>query len=397
VADPGFETFGPLGATPAISIKLPTLPPVAGSPDRLPTAASATRVAGGVLVTIAADPESHTSNSSVLAAIGFDGTKRWVRCLDSELFGVWASPANPDTALVAATNEDFTFDYRVVSVATGEDVTTTDLKDLASFSVIAESPSRLLLGHTPAQGSVPDALRLYDLSTNKIETIALPSDVTDAQYLFFDFDDKDEPTVTPDFGSVTAVYRNGAWVTGAAVIDATAPPYVDFVSDKQVLTGHRATGSVLWSHAEFTSPGLETSAVEADGAITVVAVCTQTTDLSCQSYALAGVVTATGKVAWTLPGFRQLGAIGDGYALINDSSALDPNPGWILVDTRTGKQVADDQHWTESTLFQIGCCGDYSSWVRRFGGVVVAQSSDVLRVWLPRTATPAKEHTLSLP
>jgi hypothetical protein len=106
-----------------------------------------------------------------------------------------------------------------------------------------------------------------------------------------------------------------------------------------------------------------------------------------------------------LPGFRQLGAIGDGVALINDSSILDldqnsttpPSAGWILIDTRTGKQVADDQHWSETPLFQIGCCGDYSSWVQRFGGVVVAQNNDVLRVWLPRAATPAQEHSLSLP
>ena len=141
----------------------------------------------------------------------------------------------------------------------------------------------------------------------------------------------------------------------------------------------------------------------ADGAITIVDVCTEPGD-SCKAFELEGIVTATGKVAWTLPGFRTVGAIGDGYALINDSTAIDPNPnnpatptpGWILADTRTGKQLADDQHWADSSFFVQGCCGDYSSSVERYGGVVVAQNVDVLRVWLPRAAT-AQEHTLSLP
>ncbi len=405
-----FDTFGPLGATPTITIKLPTLPPPEGSPDRLPSAAHATRVEGGVLVGLASDPESPTAKSSILAAIGFDGTKRWVRCVDSKLFGVWSSPSNPGTALVVF-NDEFTYDYHVVSAATGQDVATPGLAELTSFGVLAESPNRLLLAHTPAQTSIPDDLRVYDLATNKVESIAYPSDVlSDSQsYASFGFDDDGNPTIgSPPYLPVSALYRNGTWVTDAAVIDDALPPYVDFSNpdspSDQPLTGHNATGSVRWTKARVRSAGYEGSAMVADGPITVVAICKHA-DVNCTSLELDGVETATGKVAWTLPGFRQLGAIGDGYALINDSAAIDPNPngpgtltpGWIMIDTRTGKQVADDQHWSDSSLFVQGCCADYSSWVHRFGGVVVAQNVDMLRVWLPRDTTPSKEHALSLP
>jgi hypothetical protein len=403
-----FDTFGPLGSTPTLTIKLPTLPPPEGSPDRLPASASVTRIAGGVLVALTADPESPTSKSSMLAAIGFDGTTRWVRCLDARIFGVWASPSKPNTALVAF-HDEFTYEYHVVSTATGEYETGTDLSDLTSFGVAAESPDRLLLGQFTRGNSIPDELRLYDLATNNVESIAYPSNVlTDRSYASFGFDDEGDPTIgSPPYIPVSAVYRDGTWVTDAATIDDVLPPYVDFsnpdMPSEPSLTGHNATGSVRWTNAKVKSPGYEGSPLVADGPITIVAVCTEPVE-SCRSFELRGIVTATGKVAWALPGFRQLGAIGDGYALINDSTAVDPDangtatltPGWILVDTRTGEQVADDQHWSDSSLFVQGCCADYSAWVRRFGGVVVAQNVDVLRVWLPRAAT-AQEHTLSLP
>jgi hypothetical protein len=295
------------------------------------------------------------------------------------------------------------YDYHVVSVADGQ-MAATDLAALESFVPIAFSPSRLLLGRTPQASSIPDALRLYDLATNKVESVDLPSKVLKgAQNVFFDFDEKGEPTVSPDYQRVAALYRNGSWSTIPARQRACRRPPTS--SEDQTLIGHQATGSVIWPDPQFTSPGYENSPMEADGDITIVAVCTHTDNGSCTAIELDGINTDTGEVVWTLPGFRMLGAVGDGYALINDSPAADPDPnstatltpGWILIDTRTGKQVADDQHWTDSSFFAQGCCDDYSDWVERFGGVVVAQNTNVLRVWLPRDATPAQTHALSLP
>jgi hypothetical protein len=398
------ETFGPLGPHPALTITLPTLPPAEGSSDPLPSAGSAVRIEGGVLVAVTASPESSNSTSSTLTAIGFDGTKRWVQKIDSRLLGMWAAP-NQSTALVALDNEG-AFDYHLVSVADGQMSAPTDLAALKSFVPVAFSPSRLLLGRTPQTSSIPDALQLYDLATNKVDSIALPSKVlSGAQYVFFDFDDKGEPTVSPDYLRVAALYRNGSWVDDPSTINAAVPPSADFTSEDQTLIGHQATGSVIWPDPQFTSPGYENSPMVADGDISIVAVCTHTDNGSCTAIELDGIDTDTGDVVWTLPGFRMLGAVGDGYALVNDSPAADtdPNstatltPGWILIDTRTGKQVADDQHWGDSSFFVQGCCDDFSDWVQRFGGVVVAQNTNTLRVWLPREATPADEHKLSLP
>jgi hypothetical protein len=395
-----FETFGPLGAKPAVTIALPMR-------GELPSRAIAAPIEGGLLVAVTADQASQDSNPSTLAAVGFDGTKRWVRSVDSQVFGVWAAPASSHASTVlVALDHGGDFEYHIVSAASGKDVasTPTDLAALTSFVPLAFSPSRLLLGRTPQGGSIPDALRMYDLATNSVESVALPSDVVSGtQYAFFAFDDKGEPTVSPDYQRVRAIYRNGSWVDDPSTVNAAVPPTADFTSEDQTLIGHQATGSVIWPDPQFTSPGYENSPLVADGDITIAAVCTHTDNGSCMAMELDGIDTNTGDVVWSLPGFRTLGAVGDGYALINDSPALEPNstatltPGWILIDTRTGKQVAADQHWSDSSFFVQGCCDDYSSWVERFGGVVVAQNTDVLRVWLPRDATPANEHKLSLP
>jgi hypothetical protein len=395
-------TFGPLGANPAVTITLPMR-------GELPSRSIAAPIEGGLLVAVTGDAESHDSNPSTLAAVGFDGTKRWVRSVDSQVFGVWAAPASSHvTTVLVALDRNGDFEYHVVSDASGQDVasTPTDLGALTSFVPLAFSPNRLLLGRTPQGGSIPDALRLYDLATNSVEPVELPSDVlSGTQYAWFGFDDKGEPTVSPDYQRVRAIYRNGSWVDDPSTVNAAVPPTADFTSDDQTLIGHQATGSMIWPDPQFTSPGYENSPLVADGDITIAALCTHSDNGICTAIELDGINTDTGDVVWTLPGFRMLGAVGNGYALINDSPALDPDPnktatltpGWILIDTRTGKQVSDDQHWSDSSFFVQGCCDDYSSWVERFGGVVVAQNTDVLRVWLPRAATPASEHTVSLP
>lgn len=73
------DTFGPLGASPNLTIDLPdsNSAGVAGA-----AAATVVRVAGGVVATVTADPAA-PFEGAIVARVDADGTTRWVRCLET--------------------------------------------------------------------------------------------------------------------------------------------------------------------------------------------------------------------------------------------------------------------------------------------------------------------------
>ena len=400
--DPAYATFGPLGATAAVSIDLPTLPALAGNePSRQSPTAYSARVRGGVLAALG--PNGSTSASdAMLAVIGFDGSKRWVRCVSGPVSNVWAGDPSTATTALADVNarpegDESTTDYRVVSIATGD--TTPASSVLVHMTALASSGDHVLFGHTRRGSVAPDALQLYDLVVNTAQAIPLPSTPTSS----WSFDEQGEPLMFNDSGYTMALYRDGAWIEDGAAIDAALPPYVDFNADEQVLTGHDASGAIRWTKPALTSPGLEGTTVAADGPITIASICTKRVNGECRAFEVDGVVTATGKIAWTLPGFRFVTAIGGGRALVNDGPAFDPTgsdtltPGWMMIDTATGKQISGQQ-WTDPATFQQGCCGESENVrVTRLGGVVVALNYAKLRIWLPKELTPTETKQVSLP
>jgi hypothetical protein len=74
--------FGPLGPSPALQIDVPTVtggPPGSSASPRVTTA-----VVGDVVVLAAAGGSSGPIDPSIVAAVAFDGTVRWVRCVPGE-------------------------------------------------------------------------------------------------------------------------------------------------------------------------------------------------------------------------------------------------------------------------------------------------------------------------
>jgi hypothetical protein len=100
-----------------------------------------------------------------------------------------------------------------------------------------------------------------------------------------------------------------------------------------------------------------------------------------------GVDALTGRTVWRLDGQYGVSIVADGVALIagpfdSDPSTIEPTV-WTMIDTATGRQVADDQRWGEPYWFGIGCCDSpESAWVD--DGVVFTVDEVDLQIWYPR-------------
>lgn len=73
------DTFGPLGASPNLTIDLPDSISSGGVGS---ASAAVVRVAGGVVATVTADPAA-PFDGAIVARVDADGTARWVRCLET--------------------------------------------------------------------------------------------------------------------------------------------------------------------------------------------------------------------------------------------------------------------------------------------------------------------------
>jgi hypothetical protein len=187
---------------------------------------------------------------------------------------------------------------------------------------------------------------------------------------------------------------------GRGIDDPTTLP-VTFMPQDQ-LVGRDPAGAQLWKRPDLSSTGLEGGFIWIDGDTAVLQACTTPRVQGQCEYALLGVDVATGQARWSLPGFRFVPAgAADGYALVSADRA-DPapgagaQPGWVLVDDRTGAPVPG-QAWTDPGAFRAACCGDGEYFhVDRTGGVVVVVAGTRVSVWLP-AAHDAVPRLVSVP
>lgn len=433
--DTAVETFGPLGAAPAISV---TLPQAAANQDGFmgPASAAAERIPGGVVIAARA-ADSFTFPGSILSAVDLDGVVRWQRCLDRTVRWMRAAPASaePTTIWVQLDASDggapMATTWELISLDDG-----TSVGDLAQFAaasdielgdrtaVLAELGDVLVLGPSDDAAPITAASRLVwlDTAAGTIEELPYPPGTDGLQRYQVDLRVVDGRLF--HVGQLPATYRNvpravvadGQWATDAEILADSWGTYVEFGNDygpdgtelppppegdgmvTLALQAYDSLGRELWRRDDLVSPMREGFQLARDGDVVVAAACSSVPAGVCEDGTLVGVDAATGETRWALDGERGVTLIADGHAMV---ASLDGsgNEVWTLIDTATGEPAGDDQTWTEPGAFSQECCGGGEFvWAAALDGVVVATRDATMNVWLPASlSSGADAVTVSVP
>jgi len=411
-------TFGPLQSEPSMRITLPR-GVSQNAPDPQTTSADPARVPGGLLVTVRASSYGYFPGS-MLAVIDDDGVVRWVRCSSEDVTQVYVAPATtaPTMALVAVNVSRGTdrplADYRLVSLADGS--TTGTLADhLAAQGLdasanlspwpLATTETKLLFG-LPGDTIVDtsrDHLLLVDLVGLTAEQLPFPafSNGTQMMYNGFEFDGSGDPYLVGwEDGKRIALrsYRDGVWSDEPSPVRGSSPVTIDFGLALAPFVGVGPDGAEVWRRDDIYSTGGEGFHMATAGDVTVVAGCrgTPTPENYCPEPMLAGLRTSNGATAWMLDGWRGVGAVGDGYAIVTDFDTSLPGAdgGWIMIDTDTGRAV-DGQQWSGADTFRQGCCGESEFVnVRMFGGILVTVNERSVAIYYPIGTTSGTQEVV---
>ncbi len=417
------ETLGPLGAAPVVDIALPEVNMPDGTSDWSRTSAIA--IPGGVLLWLM--PYNSPTDVGMVAAVDADGAIRWQRCLDWRPMRVFAD-ARPESgeALVLwfdnTSPGGFEPRWEVWSLADGQ--VTRSLDDVVAASGITGEVAGYrtalygialddLLLAPAVDGNIDmsvDSLLRIDLATMTASTVTMPpvaltgygddfASLPDGRLVAFG------PQVLGAVRAVAAVQEGDGWSTDPAALQAARPAVVEFGpyldGGDQPLVGIDAFGTELWRRADLNSINGEGFRVALDGDIAVASTCgprdTSGNDW-CPDAAVEGVEARTGRTVWRLDGNYGVSIVADGVALIagpfdSDPSTIEPTV-WTMIDTATGRQVADDQRWADPYSFGIGCCDSPNrAWVD--DGVVFTVDEVDLQVWYPRQfSTPTATTSL---
>ena len=417
------DTLGPLGAAPVVDIALPEVNMPDGTTDWSRTSAIA--IPGGVLLWLV--PYNSPTEVGMVVAVDADGAIRWQRCLDWRPMRVFADASSESGEALVLTFDNtspgvFETRWEVWSLADGQ--ITRSLDDV----VVASGITGEVAGYRTAlygitlddlllapeiDGNIDmsvDSLLRIDLATMTASTVAMPpvaltgysddfASLPDGRLVAFG------PQVLGAVRAVAAVQEGDGWSTDPAALQAARPaavefgPYLD--GGDQPLVGIDAFGTELWRRADLNPINGEGFRVALDGDIAVASTCGPR-DASgngwCPDAAVEGVDARTGRTVWRLDGNYAVSIVADGVALIagpfdSDPSTIEPTV-WTMIDTATGRQVADDQRWGEPYWFGIGCCDSPEvAWVD--DGVVFTVDEVDLQVWYPRQfSTPTVSTSL---
>ena len=407
------DLFGPLGAEPTLVVTLPTVQgATAGTPQDVP--ASVERIPGGVLLSVSSGTGDF--DGAVLAAIGVDGARRWVRCYDSNISSMLVAPASqspaPDRALVmlygATSNK-----WVVISLNDGS--TISDIADLVkqqglgvfgpNVRLLAAAPDRVVLGADDVGSASDVEMTMVDLRSFALTAVPYPpatmrpADI----YSSFEFADSGDLVLagrtSANVPAVFAAYRDGQWTNSPAALRSTYPIRADFAPAGTGLIGFDALGRVVWRYDNVNPTNNEGFRSAPSGKVTMVTGCFGLPDPTggCTPMSLAGIATDTGKILWNNAGIRGVATVGEGFAIVTgkptvaaDGTITASGP-WMLINTNSGKQVDASQEWTDPETFATGCCADLRS-VAHDGGLVTAYNYGRLAVWYPKSValTPAK-------
>jgi hypothetical protein len=435
-SEAALDHFGPLESTPSLTIEFSS---DSGSGRR---GVRASRVEGGVLVsashssTVPSTPQDEVP----IAVVEHDGSIRWSRCLPghSEIRTAVAAPdLRPANALVfvLGTNAPHYESHFVqISLATGADVTTFATA-MESAGVDAEALGRLgiadvtdryvlLADNVSVFGANYQHIVRYDLVADIAVDVGVPAELLHGpvsgacsgglQPTLLSSGDVVVENIMTDIvadavdsigtRAVVARWHDGRWSNEPALLAGAAAVQPAFACDdflsKRVLTGVDALGHVLWTNAQLTHPGADDIGWYVDGDVAVGQVCSQRTGDDCDRLELVGIDPGSGAVRWSQPGLRLVaGDPSDGYVLAWAevvSDVLEP-PGWVLLDDRTGREVAG-QRWDDPEAFTLHPSREVDGYNRttRAGGVVLVVKDNQVEVFYPKS-TPGEPHRAVLP
>lgn len=376
IADAELATFGPISSHPVVDITLS-----AGE------VVNAERVTGGTVVSSYLGGEQQ--------AIDFvedGGVVRWRRCFAGAMPVVGPSTDGHGWILLFMAGEDGASEIRLLDATTGADAELPEGFPTGAGATVW-SDGHVLVGSGPVDG--PAASRTYslvDLTTLAVTPVPVPDQVASGEVEFPGY------TLTADgvvgfsgedrYFATLGIFVAGVWSSDPAAIDAAMPITIGVDDwDTMELVAHSGSGATLWTAPGVTAPGHEGFHDVTVGDVTLLSGCTEhTAEGICASESLLALDAATGKLRWTLPGYRTVYATGDGYALLNEEwvgagGSSDPRgPDIVMIDLATGQPV-EGQRWSGDTFF-MGCCADMS-FTTNDGGVVITSDVTSLQVFLP--------------
>lgn len=393
----GLDTFGPLGSTPRLTLRLPGYRGE-GEGELGDVAVRLARIPGGILVEIV--PDSFGGGTGwELVAIDHDGSVRWRRCApDRWPVDLWVAPAEdgPDMALMRTYDDAGPSTALAFDLATGADV---DIAGAGELPALAGSARFVLLGRNDGVrvSLDTDRLQLLDLLDGTVVELPYPerADGQEPFRLIWRVVDADpeRPVVLQydPFGAAVGAWVDGVWTTDAAQLARYAPGEAreTFAADgsgTSGIEGIAGDGQRRWFHAtEGSLPGEGFHLTEVDGVV-LANVCRQAAaEYGCDRGAFVALDASTGAVRWELPEFRAVGIVADGYAIVSDVSVYagdQASSRSVMIDLDTGEPVPG-QDWA-ADAFVNGCCGEGEyMYVGGDGGVVWAVHVDHVDVYYP--------------
>ena len=172
-------------------------------------------------------------------------------------------------------------------------------------------------------------------------------------------------------------------------------PAVDWWADEQaaaiqvgyegnVLDGIVATdaaGNVAWRREDLVLADAADFVVGTAGGLKIVQVCTVTLgdvegSFSCSADQVFALDSSTGATVYERSG--TIGFVAGGHILLQTDGI------WRILDATSGDLV---QEFGDDVDFETECCaGSEYHWLRLYGGVVLHNDYDTLRVWLPASS-----------
>jgi hypothetical protein len=148
------------------------------------------------------------------------------------------------------------------------------------------------------------------------------------------------------------------------------------------IAGVDSGGNVVWRRDGMQVNSAEGFTTQAVGDLTIV---WGLIDVDATRFGAFALRTTTGETVWERESDGSVVLVDDGLVLISDG---------VLLDARTGEVV---QTFADGVDFAITCCaGSDYHWLRSYGGVLVHNDYDTMRVWLP-AALDLAPHEVSLP
>jgi hypothetical protein len=415
--DPAFAELGPLAAAPALAITLPKFREEVGG-RLFPPNVQGARIPGGILVTVNGD---EINKGSMLAAVNFDGSVRWVRCF-ADAPSVHASGASGTATETLIETSFVDTQPRIIDLIDGHDKGSLQERTLANDNTAvivlmgtpaADGADNLVFARTGAPIAATDRIAVVDASFKVVATLPVPGVAvghTWAEGLLRRAPTGDLTIV--DYSNAqqarrgVAVYHQGRWLderaAGHALWAATFPPVIEFDYTKVGAPLHSTDvdGKVLWKRDDLLAFVTENLNLGTSNGTTIAMVCrTLGAPTGCTDPALVGVDSATGQDRWRLEGVYSISFVANGYAAVQRESVGAVTPPWQLIDFASGRPPAPDQQWSDNTAFAVedrgrapGSSTDYS---KPDGGMVITVRDNVLSVWLPKAhGTPTAPVTI---